>query len=135
MIRMDQDTIIDNLLVEYNDHRIALKNMIIDLEKIRAKIEKLFPDSLEKRYVMYFQEKIKAVTALFNSLLDMRKEIAKSVKDEIELRRKITKDTDDEIGFLDIREIAKKVESLQVKEEKLKSNLLQIDNNVKREAA
>ncbi len=124
----NNENIIDNLLEEYNEHRVALKDMILDLERIRKKIDKLFPESLEKRYVMYFQEKIKALTSLFNSLLDMRKEIAKSVKDEIELRRKITKEVDDDSGFgnLDIREIARKVEDLQTQEEKMKSKVIKI---------
>jgi len=120
---MEQNTIIDNLLKEYNDHRKAIKEMIVDLERIRANIDKLFPQNLDIRHVRFFEEKIKTLTSLFNSLLDMRKEIAKSVKDEIEIRRRVEKSGEDDFeDFLDIRKIAKKVENFQKKKEEMKKD-------------
>ena len=117
---MEQEQIIDNLLAEYIDHRNAIKDMIIDLENIREKIDTLLPESVDKRFRFYFEEKVKAITALFNSLLDMRKEIAKSVKDEIEIRRRMIKgdSLEDLEELLDVRKIAKRVRTFQDKKQK-----------------
>jgi len=127
---MDHEQIINDLLKEYIDHRDAIKIMIVDLEKLKEKIETILPESLDKRYKFFFEEKIKTITQLFSSLLDMRKEIAKSVKEEIELRRKISNDTDkDESGFeelLDIRKIASKVENFQKKQQDFKSGVQKV---------
>jgi hypothetical protein len=128
---MEDNKIIDNLLNEYIEHRSAIKIMIVDLEKLKDKIETILPEKMDKRFKFFFEEKIKTITQLFSSLLDMRKEIAKSVKDEIELRRKITKETDkDDSGFedlLDIRKIANKVESFQKKQQDFKNGTKKIE--------
>ena len=61
------------------------------------------------------------MVGFYNVLLDMRKEISKSIKDEIEFRRKMAGsdfDPDDIDNLLDIGEISKQVEKF--KEEKLK---------------
>jgi hypothetical protein len=109
--------IITNLLSEFQEQREAIKEMIGNLDKIKEKIDALFPESIDKRYVRLFEEKVKAVTALFNTLLDMRKEIVKGVKDEIELRRRLLRDEIGETASLeeifDIRKIAKKVEQFR----------------------
>lgn len=109
--------IIRRLLSEFQEQRDSIKAMITDLDRIRQKIDKIFPETIDKRFVRIFEEKVKAVTGLFNSLLDMRKEITKSVKDEIELRRRLVKDEVGESASLedlfDIRKIAKKVETFQ----------------------
>jgi len=73
---------------------------------------------------MFFEEKVKAMTAFFNSLLDMRKEINKSLKDEMEVRRKLLKDDFGEESDIEeklnlsIRGIAKKVDKFQKSVEK-----------------
>ena len=120
---MDHEQIIENLLNEYNDHREAIKSMIVDLEQIRVKVDTILPETLDKRFRFFFEEKIKSITSLFGTLLDMRKEISKSVKDEIELRRKISKESGGDGNFedlLDIRKIASRVESLRERSEKIK---------------
>lgn len=121
---VDNEQIIENLLDEYNDHKSAIKSMIADLEHIREKVDTILPETLDKRFRFYFEEKIKSITFLFSTLLDMRKEIAKSVKDEVEIRRKISKDTigseDSFEELLDIRKIANKVEEFKKKKETLK---------------
>jgi hypothetical protein len=80
------DDIIIELLKEFNIHRIEINKMINELEDIRGKVDTLIPTSLDARFMRFFEEKIKSITGLFNSLLDMRKEIAKSIKDEIDIR-------------------------------------------------
>ena len=122
---MEQEQIIDNLLNEYIEHKNAIKGMIVDLEKIREKIDTLLPDTVDKRFKYIFEEKVKAITALFNSLLDMRKEIAKSVKDEIEIRRRMVKgDSLEELeALLDVRKIAKTVQKFKDKNTIVKQNI------------
>ncbi len=112
----------DDLLNEYIEHRAAIKGMIKDLEEIKESIDKLIPKHLDARMARFFEEKVKAVTGLFGALLDMRKEIAKSVKDEIEIRRKIggSGDTSDNLEkFLDIRKLADKVSRFKKEKDNL----------------
>jgi len=111
----------NELLQEYIEHRAAIKSMITDLENIKASIDRLIPQNLEARYARFFEEKVKAITGLFGTLLDMRKEIAKSVKDEIEIRRKLGASDDpseDLEKYLDIRKFADKVTNFQKEKDK-----------------
>lgn len=132
----DSTDIIFDLLKEFKDHRDEIKKMIIDLERLKEKIDILIPEQLDKRYKMFFEEKIKTITFLFNSLLDMRKEIAKSLKDEIEVRRKINKkelDIEDLESIVDIREIVSKVETLS--KESVVDNIEKIKNKSKKKVS
>ena len=58
-------------------------------------------------------------TEFYKMLLDLRKEIMKSIKDEVELRRKIGDTGDDEIDedsliqMLDISSLSKKMDKLK----------------------
>jgi len=122
---------IDFLLKEYDDHRDAIRNMIVDLEKIRVRIDTLIPDNLDARYMRFFEEKVKSITGLFNSLLDMRKEIAKSVKDEIEIRRKIKNDDEliDIDDMLDVRSMASKIDKFKEDTSKTQKKRLEVIQN------
>ena len=115
----------EKLLVEFEDHRNAIKAMIVELDVIKQNIDKLIPKSLDARYIRFFEEKVKSITLLFNSLLEMRKEIVKSVREEIDLRRKLdTKDgIEDFENIIDIRKVAKKVESFKEKQKEFKDNI------------
>jgi len=124
MEERDQKTIqeekIESLLSEFNNLRLEIRDMIVDLERIRAKIDVLIPDSLDARYMRFFEEKVKSVTGLFNSLLDMRKEIAKSIKDEIDIRRRVSAEDKliDLEDMLDIRSMARKVDEFKTEKDK-----------------
>ena len=115
---MTNSEIINNLLIEFQEQRDALKIMISDLEKVKEKIDKLFPDSLDSRYIRFFEEKVKTATGMFNTILDVRKEIIRSLKDEIDLRKKIN---DQEQGIdietignvLNVRSLADRIEQFQ----------------------
>lgn len=121
------DEIIQELLEEFKSHRNAIMDMINDIEKLKAKIDKIIPDRLDARYVRFFEEKIKTATEFFKTLLEMRKEIQKSLKDEIELRRKVT--IDDTIGdidsILDIRKMVSKVEDFQKQKENIRKKTVE----------
>jgi len=108
----------DSLLEEFKQNRDDLKKMVLELEELKEKINTILPDKYDNRYKYFFEEKIKAITNFFNSILDIRKEINKSLKDEIEMRRKIDKQEEDIEKELDIRELATRIELIQ-KGEKL----------------
>jgi hypothetical protein len=120
--------IYQSLIDEFILQRNAIKEMISDLEKIKTRIDSLFPEQLDKRYMRFFEEKIKSVTELFRVMLDMRKEIIKNTKDEFELRRKINSNGDEDIdGIFDIKKIAEKVERLRKEKEKMEQKTNDIE--------
>lgn len=127
----EQQQRIESLLGEYDEHRTAIKAMIAQMEELRSNIEKLFPQKLDARFVRFFEEKIKTMTALFNSLLEMRKEVTKSVKDEIEIRRRMK--TDDELidleDMLDVRSMASKIEQFKDDAAKIQKGRLEVIKN------
>jgi len=103
------------LLEEFSSQRDAIKVMIDDLEKVKQRIDTLLPESVDKRFIRFFEEKVKTMTELFRVILDMRKEIIKNAKDEIELRKKFLGNEDDDdfdIGIFNIKKIAERVEKL-----------------------
>ena len=103
----------DDLIKEFKEQRDALKIMVADLEKIKARVDQILPESMDKRYIRFFEEKIKSITELFRTILDMRKEIAENAKDEFILRQKLSgPDNEDYEGVFDIRKIAQRVENL-----------------------
>lgn len=124
----EQQARIDFLLLEYDTHRAEIKSMIGDLEKLRTKIDTLIPDSLDARYMRFFEEKVKTLTSFFTSLLEMRKEIVKSVKDEIEIRRRVKADEEsiDIEDMLDVRSMAEKIDKFRDETKKIQSGRLKI---------
>ncbi len=123
---------INTLLLEFDTHRDSIKDMVDHLEGLRKHIESMFPEKLEARYARLFEEKVKALTGLFNSLLDMKKEIIKSVKDEIEIRRRMVKDDISEQAsiedLLDIRKMANKIEKFKKKNDEMKLKVVEKEN-------
>ncbi len=107
---------IQNLLKEFEAQRVALNEMIVDVEEFKKNIDQLFPKELDARYKWKFEEKIKTATSLLNVLLDIRKELIKSMRDEIEIRRRVKEDS---VGgmedLFDIRALADRVDKLQKK--------------------
>lgn len=115
----------DELIDEFKKQRLAIQSMIDDLEKFKTKIDTLLPESLDKRYIRFFEEKIKSVTELFKVMLDMRKEIIKNTKDEFELRRKLNSSDDTDIGIFDIKKIAERVDNLRKNKEKAEQKIVE----------
>lgn len=123
---------IDGLLNEFTEQRDHLKQMINEVEKIKDKIDQLLPDSKEdnsdfrnymkgSRYISLFEERVKSITEFFRIILEMRKEISKTLKDEVELRRKAEQNFSDDLSnLLDISTMAERVEQYNKKKEKLK---------------
>jgi len=122
---MEHLNIIEKLIVQFEDQRKAILEMIEQLETIKQKIDILIPDTLDKRYLRFFEEKVKTITNLFTTLLEMRKEISKNLKEEIEIRRKIVmKETDfDFESAIDVRKIADRIELFKKKRDDIKEKL------------
>lgn len=120
------DEKVSELLDEFALHRDEVKKMIEEVDGLRQDIDKLIPKKLDARYIHFFEEKVKSMTSFFSTLLDMRKEIIKSIKDEIELRRKLgaAGDTINVEDAIDIRAVADKVEQFQKKAFSLKEGRL-----------
>ncbi len=106
-----QDNVINDLISEYTNCRLSIKKMITDLEELTQKLILLFPDHIDNRYRHLFEEKIRTVTDLYKALLDLRKEYSKSIKDEIELHKKMKNEdeNDEELG-VDIATLANKLQ-------------------------
>jgi len=110
----DLDPLILELLQEYKENRDALKVLLKDIEAIKEQVSSIFPERIDKRYKYLFEEKIKTATSFFNSLLDIRKEISRSLKDEMDLRRKLAgTGIGDLESLLNIAELADRVERVQ----------------------
>lgn len=103
---------IEELIIEFEKNRNSLFDMIKDIEKYKEKLEIVFPEKFDNRYKKFFEEKIKAITAFFNSLLDVRKEINKSLKDEVDMKRKLEKVDEDFEKDINIRELVSKIEMM-----------------------
>lgn len=114
------------LLDEFAAHRDEIKRMIDEVDELRQDIDRLIPKKLDARYQRFFEEKVKSMTGFFSTLLDMRKEIIKSIKDEIELRRKLgaTEDSINVEDAIDIRSVANKIAEFQKKADTLKEKRL-----------
>lgn len=116
---MEENNKLQQLVNEFEEQRNKLKSMIDEIEAIRGKVSALFPDTLDARSVRFFKEKVETYTEFYKMLLDLRKEIMKSIKDEVELRRKIGDTGDDEIDedsliqMLDISSLSKKMDKLK----------------------
>lgn len=116
--------VIDELLADFQNQRDALKDMIKDVEDLKADINKLFPTKLDARYQRFFEEKIKTAVSLLNVLLDVRKELIKTMKDEIDIRRKVKVGGEDDLDSLfNVRDLAKKVEHLHRKKIKVEDKI------------
>ena len=125
-VKTNEEMILD-LLAEFKDHRDAIMAMVKDIERLKEKIDSIIPESLDKRYVRFFEEKVKVATEFFKTLLEMRKEIQKSLKDEIELRRKIDVD-ERSLGvedIIDIRDLAGKVDDFRKKKDELRKRTIE----------
>jgi len=114
------DPKIESLLAEFTESRNQLTNYMADVDKIRSKVEAIFPNDSDFRNKFVLEEKIKAMSSFFSTLLNIRQEFNKSIKEEIEIRRKLVsseqgKGKDD----IDMRELASMVEDQMIKNKKI----------------
>jgi len=106
--------------------------MVKDVEELKENIDKLFPEKLNARYAKFFEDKIKTAVAMFNVLLDIRKELLKTTKDEIDIRRRVT-GKGDLNELIDVRKLASKIEKMDNKKENLKKKKAKLKSGPKPE--
>lgn len=114
----DSEIIIQNLLDDFQAQRLALLQMVTDVEALKINIDKLFPEKLDARYSRFFEDKVKTAVSMFNVLLDIRKELLKTTKDEIDIRRRVT-GKGDLNDLIDVRKLAKKIENFDGAKDRL----------------
>ncbi len=83
------DPKVEKLLSEYSESRVELKKYMTDVDYMRSKVEQIFPNDSDYRNKFAMEEKIKTMSSFFSMLLNIRQEFNKSLKEEIELRRKL----------------------------------------------
>ena len=121
---MSEKERIQTILDEFKEQREELKKMVQDVEKQKDQVEHLFSKgSRDYRSMKVFEEKLRAATEFYKTILEIRKEITRSLKDESEMRRKI--DSGDggggEIG--DIRQLANSLEQHWKKKNELEERV------------
>jgi hypothetical protein len=100
----------DELLKKLGVSRDKLEEYVDDLEKIKGNIESIFPTDLKNyRNKWALDEKVKTTSQFFDSLLRIRQEINRTLKDEVEIRRKLVSRSDDEIAEEDVRALAEAI--------------------------
>ena len=105
------DPYIDTLLSEFSKSRSELSAYMSEVDIIRQQVGDIFPSTTDFRNKFVLEEKIKAMASFFSMLLNIRQEFNKSIKDEIDIRRKLFSNIkDDGLESLDMRKLAGLVE-------------------------
>jgi hypothetical protein len=127
----EKDPKIDSLIIELEKNRVNIRQKLTDLEGINSQVQKVFPSTLDYRNKFLVDDKVKIVTGFYSTLLNYIQELNRSIKEEIEIRRKnIT--GDEETKDQDIRNLVKqlKKDGLVVPIEEKSSNKEQIINGL-----
>jgi len=85
----EKDPKIDQLLKELTVNRDSLKKKLLDLENFNSQVQKVFPNTLDYKNKFLIDDKVKIVTGFYSTLLNYLQELNRSVKEEIEIRRRI----------------------------------------------
>ena len=99
------------LLTKYSASREKLEDYVGDVEVLRTKVSAIFPQDLNYRNKFVIEDKLKVMASFYSTLLNIRQEINKSLKDEVEIRRKLQPADKGKEKKLDIREFADQLEA------------------------
>jgi len=112
----DQNPKIEELLSQLSESRTKLSEYMADVDTIRKKVDSIFPTSQDFRNRFVLEEKIKAASSFYSTLLNIRQEFNKTLKEEIEIRRKLESK---EVGEdeVDVRAVADQVEQMMKEKE------------------
>jgi len=117
----DQNPKIEELLTQFSESRNKLSEYMNDVDAIRKKVDGIFPTTQDFRNRFVLEEKIKAAASFYSTLLNIRQEFNKTIKEEIEIRRKIG-NNDIEEGDIDVRAVADQVEQMIKDKESIDNN-------------
>ena len=110
------DSEFEGLLNELTNNRKELDDMLITSTTFRKKIDTILPADTDFRKKYLIEEKMKLITSIFSIELDLRKQKESSIKNEIELRRKLSgAEKDDQELFADSIMLARALEKLEGK--------------------
>ena len=98
------------LIDKLNVSRDKLETYGLELEALKKKVEDIFPTEVTYRSKWAVEEKVKAVSEFFSSLLRIRVEINKTIKDEITIRSNVRSKKKDGFNEEDIRALAESLE-------------------------
>jgi len=104
------------LLDDLSNNRKELDSMLETATTFRKRIDTVIPDNMDfkKKYLM--EEKMKLIVSTFGIELDIRKQKEASIKNEIELRRKLSgEETSVEEMYRSAEWLAKQLEKLEGK--------------------
>lgn len=105
----------DKLLDELKKNRDEIKKMIDIIQEHIDEVNKLMKEKKNDfRNSYIFENRLKLITEYMKLVLDMRKEIGKSIKEEIQLREKLE---NNEANFDDIHALIKALEGRQLEED------------------
>jgi hypothetical protein len=109
---------INELLEGISTNRDKYKDMLVDMETMRGHIDKLLPSNMDYKKKFLFEERMKTITSILGTELDIRKSLENSYKLEIELRKKLYEgdDNTDKVDKVDM--IAKALAKLENKKTK-----------------
>ncbi len=104
-----------SLIDELTQSRGKLNSYVEELESMMSEAKELFPKKVDYRSKWNIEEKIKTLNEFFGSMLRVRQEIHKTIKDEIELRRKLESgnSNEDEFNIDDIATLAKLADKIE----------------------
>jgi regulator of replication initiation timing len=78
----------EGLINQYEENRDQLKELIKEIEELKQNVKDIMPKNNDFRNRHLVDDKIKILTSFYDTIIKMRQEINKSLKEEIELRRK-----------------------------------------------
>lgn len=126
----DQTDRIEKLLDDFEEQRQALKNYVVEIEELKSNINQIFSKGQKDyRNFMVFEQKLRAATEFYKTILDMRREIIRTLKDESELRKKLLTDSENLENQLDISELVDRVEQRKKDKEKLEEKYAELEEN------
>ena len=108
--KKDIDPKLLQLLQSLSESRDKLYEYSSDMESLKDKLFKLFPDSNDFRNRSMLDEKLKTAASFYSSLLGVRQEINKSIINEMDIRRKLENDDDDSKTTIDIRKVIEELD-------------------------
>jgi 4-hydroxyphenylpyruvate dioxygenase-like putative hemolysin len=106
------DPKIDELLSKFEGSREELLKYLSSLDSIKTNVESIFPQNIDFRNKFVLEEKLKTLSSFYSTMLNVRQEYNRTLKDEIMLRQKSIVENDDEKD-IDYRIVAEEVEKIQ----------------------
>ncbi len=85
----------EKLLGGIEENREHYKSMLNDVEKLRGQIDNLLPSNMDYKKKFLFEERMKTISSILSTELDIRKSLEASYKLEFDLRKKHYDEVDD----------------------------------------